>query len=122
MISSPSSPGAKSSVPISLSTMLASVSGKGNPMDPVFRLPRMGFKWVTGEVSVKPNPSMISAPVNSLNCFVNSTGMGADPVTQKRMERRSKSRIFFCCSKALNTAGAEGKMVGLTFSMALSTS
>ncbi len=81
-MSSPGSLGGSNLVPVFKSTMAASVSGNGSPMDPIFFLPLSGFKWVTGDASVRPKPSIISAPVSSLNFFDNSLGIGADPVIQ----------------------------------------
>ena len=52
--SSPASPTGSSFIPVSMSTILASVSGQGRPMVPLLRLPKMGFAWVTGEASDRP--------------------------------------------------------------------
>ena len=51
-------------------------------MWPTLRKPRKGFTVATGEVSVKPKPSAIFAPVKSSKRFCTSSGSGALPLKQ----------------------------------------
>jgi len=57
MTSSPSSPTGSSFSPVSMSTILESVSGQGRPMLPIFTVLSVGssgLQCVTGEDSVRP--------------------------------------------------------------------
>jgi hypothetical protein len=48
-------PTGRGAVPLSLSTMRASVPGRGMPMEPSFcLLSSRGLMWVMGEASVRP--------------------------------------------------------------------
>ena len=56
-VSSPVSSGPSSFWPVSMSMILASVSGHGRPMLPtltVFIVLSSGLQWVTGDDSVRP--------------------------------------------------------------------
>jgi hypothetical protein len=80
---SPILPGGRGTEPTSMSTMAASVSGKGRPMEPFLLFPRKGLRCVMGAASVSPKPSTMLAPLlRLLNFSMTGTGMGAEPDTQ----------------------------------------
>src|SRR5699024_12528431 len=82
--------GGSSFVPYSNSTTLYVVEGIPIPIPilPGFLLENIGLQCVIGELSERPYPSTIVAPVFFSNLFNNSTGIGALPELQRRILSR----------------------------------
>ncbi len=74
--------------------------------------------WVTGQDSVIPKPSTMTAPVFFSNSLITSTGSGALPEKQPLMEVRSAFAISGCSSMPMYIVGTSGAKVGLNLLMA----
>ena len=121
MISSPSSPGATSVVPVSMSTTFASVSATGTPTLPILRLPLSGLTVATGEVSLMPKPSTILEPVSFSNFCITSSGRGAEPEKQYRTLETSCLAMSGKLLSPLKSAGTPGNRVMRCLETALTT-
>src|SRR4030042_1275573 len=120
MASSPTSPTGSSAVPVSRSTILASMSGRGMPMLPSTFLPYIGLQWVATAVSVSPYPSTSLPPVNSSKVCLTERGRGADPLMHALMDFTSYLAMSGWELMALYIVGTPMNKVGLYLLMALS--
>ena len=91
----------------------------GTPTLPTFRAPpAKGLIWVTGVVSVIPNPSTMTAPVAFSKSWITSTGRGALPEKAPLMQLMS---VFFRSGWfriPMYMVGTSGVKVGRKFRIA----
>ena len=85
------------------------------PMLPSLRSPSIGLPCVTGEVSVRPKPSMIRAPVSCSKRCSTSTGSGAEPEKQDFTQRDVHALDAGKLLIAANIAGTPMKSVTRCF-------
>src|SRR4030042_1659211 len=119
MASSPTSLTGSSAVPVSRSTILESMSGRGMPMLPSTFLPYIGLQWVGPAVSCSPYPSTSLPPVNSSKVCLTERGRGADPLMHALMDFTSYLAMSGWELWALLFVGAPLNRLGLSWLVAL---
>ena len=82
-------------------------------MLPGFRTPEKGFTLTMGEDSVKPYPSIMTAPVFASKFFITSTGIGEPPEKHALMDVMSALSMSGCFKMFIYMVGTMGTKVGL---------
>src|SRR5260370_37191256 len=121
MQSSPGSPTGISLSPVSTSTILHSVSGKGIPQLSGLRKPSTVWVWVVGDVSLSPYPCLSTRPVRASNLSITSSGSGAEPLLKYLTDEKSICAARGWLSSETYSVGTPGKTVGRYRSKASTT-